>query len=102
MRAAGAAAALWLAAGSAAALDPWTLHPKTVADCDKVVAVHPRDAAGWFCFFRLAYGGQLPESRRAVIAHLERRLAAGPGDRFARVHLAMLEQDEGWLQPAEA
>src|SRR5438128_4139255 len=102
MRAAGVAWAVWLAAGAAAGLDPWALHPKTGADCDRVIARHPRDAAAWFCFFRLAYDGQLPQSRRAAIAHLERRLAAAPGDRFARVFLGMLQQDEGWLQRAES
>ena len=73
----------------------------TLEACDALLARFPRSFEAAICYVRMSWKDGKLRSRQEATAHLERRVAARPGDYLARYQLGVLLLDDGELDRAE-
>jgi CHAT domain-containing protein/tetratricopeptide (TPR) repeat protein len=84
---------------TAAPLDPWAHFPQSFAECDVLVAAHPREFEAWFCYQQLSFKQPKAEWEAKAEAHLAARLRAHPREAYSELMLALVDPKDVLTEP---
>jgi CHAT domain-containing protein len=84
---------------TAAPLDPWAHFPQSFAECDALVAAHPREFEAWFCYQQLSFKQPKAEWEAKSEAHLAARLKAHPREAYSELMLALVDPKDVRTEP---